>query len=266
MKWMINLGCGKRFHAAWRNFDLVPGAAGVERWDVRERLPLPDESCTVCYSSHLLEHLTPTAAAELVGEMGRVLDSGGILRLVVPDLEVIVRQYLRYLELIQTGRANPEEYEWAVLELLDQLTRDRSGGGMAGFLSRAGEPARGLALQRWGVEAVPLLGSPGPSGPGRCAGWRRRMQEVRSWLTAKATGLTPEILAAARFRASGEIHRWMYDRYSLGRVLERNGFTAITRCSAGQSGIPQWLSYGLDCDAQGVPHKPDSLYLEARKP
>ena len=70
---------------------------------------------------------------------------------------------------------------------------------------------------------------------------------------------------AGIFRSSGEVHRWMYDQYSLKRVLERIGFIDIKICQAAESRIPSFNSYSFDV-LDGVVRKPDSLFIEATKP
>ena len=73
-----------------------------------------------------------------------------------------------------------------------------------------------------------------------------------------------EAIREAVFRTSGECHRWMYDRVSLKRLLERSGFSQIRVCTAFESHIESFASYGLDV-VRGQIRKPDSLYMEARK-
>lgn len=65
---------------------------------------------------------------------------------------------------------------------------------------------------------------------------------------------------------SGEQHRWMYDRFSLARLLEASGLEAVARREAGTSAIEGWAAFGLDTEPDGSPYKPFSLYLEARRP
>ena len=67
------------------------------------------------------------------------------------------------------------------------------------------------------------------------------------------------------FRNSGEVHRWMYDRYSLSRLLTESGFINIQICQADESSIPDFNTYELDT-CQGKVRKPDSLFIEATKP
>jgi SAM-dependent methyltransferase len=61
---------------------------------IRKPLPFPDGSASVIYASHVLEHLYFEEGKRLIREAFRVLDAGGILRVVVPDLNTIVQEYL----------------------------------------------------------------------------------------------------------------------------------------------------------------------------
>lgn len=63
--------------------------------DVRKRLPFGNESVDFIYSSHLMEHLRKDEAEKVLRECFRVLKSGGVLRLTVPDLELIARSYIK---------------------------------------------------------------------------------------------------------------------------------------------------------------------------
>jgi hypothetical protein len=73
-------------------------------------------------------------------------------------------------------------------------------------------------------------------------------------------------LEIGRFRRSGEVHHWMYDRYSLQVLLESVGFEQVRVCQANESLIPNFTEYGLDVETDGRVRKPDSLFMEAIKP
>ena len=62
--------------------------------DLRKPLPFADGFAAAVYGSHVLEHLYFTEAKRLLAECFRVLEPGGVLRLVVPDLRAIVGEYL----------------------------------------------------------------------------------------------------------------------------------------------------------------------------
>jgi predicted SAM-dependent methyltransferase len=119
----LHIGCANIAPAGWINLDgswnawaarypllkrvvkslgLVPEEQSSILWpknilvhDVRKGLPFPEESLSAIYASHLLEHLYFEEARQLLRECFRVLESGGFIRLVVPNLEVLVEEYLR---------------------------------------------------------------------------------------------------------------------------------------------------------------------------
>jgi SAM-dependent methyltransferase len=78
-------------------------------------------------------------------------------------------------------------------------------------------------------------------------GWKR-------WVERKIRGGAAD---------AGELHRWMYDRFSLSDLLESVGFRQVRQMSAFSSRIPGWESFHLDAGEDGSQYKPDSLYLEA---
>ena len=63
---------------------------------------------------------------------------------------------------------------------------------------------------------------------------------------------------------SGEIHQWMYDRYSLSKLLSDFGFTNIEIQNPFKSKIQNWVSFNLEA-CNDVVYKPDSLFIEAIK-
>jgi len=72
----------------------TPWSSSIFIHDIRKALPFPDSSVAAIYASHVLEHLYHEEAQRLVRESWRVLAAGGVLRVVVPDLEAIVREYM----------------------------------------------------------------------------------------------------------------------------------------------------------------------------
>lgn len=249
---LLNLGCGARFHPGWVNMDLAPTDPTVLRLDVQNPLPFKDGEFQAVYHSHLLEHLPHQQALPFLQECRRVLASGGVIRIAVPDLETIARLYLKYLEAAAAGEPQAaSRYEWMTLELLDQMVRERSGGEMLEYWKQNPMPAEEFVLQRMGQEA------------------RNVLQRLR------APGAVPlpdppkgaaDALTTGKFRQGGEAHKWMYDRFSLGKLLRKAGFADIQVCAANQSRIAELNSFLLDVTEQGSTRKPDSLFMEAIKP
>ena len=135
----LNLGCGYNYvvSSEWTNLDFISTGEGVMAHNLLSGIPFESESFDLVYHSHLLEHFTKEDGEKLIAECFRVLRPGGILRIAVPDLESIVKNYLNVLEsgLNKPGdemiRAN---YDWIILELYDQTVRTKSGGNMAKYL------------------------------------------------------------------------------------------------------------------------------------
>src|SRR5688572_13614475 len=95
---LLNVGCGGHFHPAWTNLDLNAATPDVLKHDLREGLPFPADYFDAVYHSHVLEHLARDEASRFLAGCYRVLRPGGVLRVVVPDLEAIARLYLQTLE------------------------------------------------------------------------------------------------------------------------------------------------------------------------
>lgn len=88
----LNLGCGEILMEDCINIDLHCGAADV-RMDVR-KLEYEDGAADEIHASHLLEHFGKNEVLPLLKEWRRVLKSGGILNLVVPDLTWCLKNWL----------------------------------------------------------------------------------------------------------------------------------------------------------------------------
>lgn len=61
--------------------------------DVRKRFPFADETVDYFYTSHMLEHLLPQDGAHCLRESFRALKPGGLIRIVIPDLDYHVHRY-----------------------------------------------------------------------------------------------------------------------------------------------------------------------------
>lgn len=271
----INIGCGEIHHPDWINLDVSSDDPSVLLLDVTRGLPFENSSIDVCYSSHVLEHLDRNAATAFVKESFRVLRSGGVIRLAVPDLEQIAREYLRLLEVADSEKhVDLSDYDWIMLELYDQVARIKPGGEMAAFLHDLPKDQRIYVRARIGVEANRIWdealsvkkGSPNQRSirwRALLTRWRLNLASAMVRVISGKSGL--ESFKKGIFRDSGEVHKWMYDRYSLKQLLEKAGFVDIKRCDANESRIVDFEKYALDVK-DGVVRKPDSLFIEASKP
>ena len=74
-----------------------------------------------------------------------------------------------------------------------------------------------------------------------------------------------EATRLGQFRMGGEIHMWMYDRFSLAQALREVGFENIVQLGPHVSNISDWNVYELDV-RDGNVYDPTSLFMEAVKP
>jgi SAM-dependent methyltransferase len=281
---MLNVGCGRHGHATWTNLDLVAHRADVVEHDLRRGLPFDPATFDVVYHSHLLEHLDPAEGRTFLADCLRVLKPAGTLRVAVPDLEAIARGYLATVDRVDHRcELGVEDHEWMTIELLDQLVRSEPGGRMLSLARRPRVANRNFIQSRMGEEllttaapepAESSVSEPGSSPAHRAAGPRRKLRHRLKRLRWKAAMAVVAMLTGdegaaafrqARFRQTGEVHRWMYDRISLRQLLERCGFTRVAACQAHESRVPGFAAYGLDM-VGGRVRKPDSLFMEASKP
>ena len=212
----------------WNNVKFArlpfPDSPTVRVSDLRKPLPFDAGVFDAVYANHVYEHLTPSEAAGLAAELHRVLKAGGIARLVVPDLESAARNYLHCLKeyLSDPSPANVTRYRWAVLELIDQMVRDKTGSLMLDALKSEDFDAEHLR-DRYG-DALTAFGPSGapPSRLARAA-------------SMGPVGLAYALVRAARRafsrgdpRKTGEANRWMHDRVSLRLLLEGQGFNGYS--------------------------------------
>lgn len=275
MKTYFNFGCGKTFHPEWSNFDFTATPPDVLFLDIANPLPIPDGQAEVIYHSNVLEHLDQDQGRNFLAECHRVLKPGGIMRVGIPDLEQIVRQYLAALDTAtkQGDAAAAENYDWALIEMFDQIWRVRPGGKMGQQIASADGALKKHIIKRLGMEALPYYKN-NPAGPRQKPPitWQRIknfIQRSRERVAIRAVGVIAGGYARKGaeqgiFRGKGEIHRHMYDAYSLSKVLLDLKFAKVMRMTAETSNIPGFARYELDCVGQQY-RKPDSIYIEAIK-
>ena len=93
---MLNLGSGPRgkADAHWVNIDAVADRNVHFLLDFARPLPFAGGSFAGVFCEHVLEHFSLADGEKIAGEVHRVLEEGGLFRVIVPDAEKIVRLYL----------------------------------------------------------------------------------------------------------------------------------------------------------------------------
>ncbi|MEC7626757.1 MAG: methyltransferase domain-containing protein [Verrucomicrobiota bacterium] len=297
---LLNLACGQTRHDGWLNGDQFE-QDGVFACDLRQPLPFDDHSFDVLYSSHFLEHLGDPEARSFLRECMRVLKPGGILRLVVPNLEDIARDYLGIIDGLENESDLKTEHQWILLELFDQMTREKPQGTMGPFLSEREKRESKFIRKRIGG-AIEFFDSRSGCNTDQTVApsssifslLKKLLKESdfrtdrfiklffpkhhKSYLLHPSGSifveichlLTPGIsyreIKSSKFRNSGEVHFQAFDRFSLKWLLEDIGFVKIEKMKADLSQIKNCKEFFLDCGPDGSIRKADSLYVEAMKP
>ena len=89
----VDIGCGTNIDRSFCNLD-YRWRPGVDVcWDVAKGLPFPDAYADGIFSEHLIEHIPFEAALNLLKECRRVLRAGRVLRIMMPDAELYLKEY-----------------------------------------------------------------------------------------------------------------------------------------------------------------------------
>lgn len=279
---LLNLGCGGKYHQDWINIDFKSSSKDVLEHNLLNGIPLDNNSVEVVYHSHVLEHFSPKDGKFFISECYRVLKKNGILRVAVPDLETIAKEYLNNLNLALKGdEEGRENYNWIKLELLDQMVRNTSGGEMAKYLTKENLINEKYVYERIGLEGKNIREKFLNRSRNSISQLSKSKKKTffqssilkgnriittikKRFLLKNNSGEEVKALKIGQFRLGGEIHQWMYDRYSLSEILKEAGFEKIRVCTPHESEIANWNSYQLDV-IDGEVRKPDSLFMEAIK-
>lgn len=131
----LNLGCGQVRPDGWVNTDSsinsliqqvplgkrIAKLIGLKEYSSRNVKymnlnknwhGIKDNSVDVVYASHLFEHLSPKSARLFLAEAYRTIKPGGVIRLVVPDLYALAKQYTSSYE--SGDREAYKELMWAL--------------------------------------------------------------------------------------------------------------------------------------------------------
>lgn len=88
----LHVGSGGHRIEGWINAD-IDASGGVDLVaDATRPLPFRSQSLDLIHSEDVIEHLHQDAGREFLRECYRVLNDGGVMRLVTPDLQLLIRR------------------------------------------------------------------------------------------------------------------------------------------------------------------------------
>jgi SAM-dependent methyltransferase len=164
----LHLGCGLNTPEGWINLDgswnvwlakcpvvrkvfenlamlpksrtTIPWNPGTLIHDLRKPLPFVDNSLLAINASHVLEHLYLEEARRLLKGCFQVLEPGGVLRVVVPNLEAIILEYMEADSFDDSRRVNVDANDSRPISRADRLNQQ--------LLLRAPQPTTGNILYK----------------------------------------------------------------------------------------------------------------------
>lgn len=262
---VLNLACGDFYvkEKHWVNLDWYPHSECAQKANLIERIKFPDATFEVVYISHFVEHIPKEKSDFILSECYRVLKPNGILRIVVPNFENIVRGYLRNLENNEFEKA-----EFNTIELLNQCVRSKSGGTLS--VCRGGaelnEDFRNYISSRTGFIYKKHLTEDKNT---RRNGIRipKVTRTKLQWVYCKLlTKLMLEwfVQNHVNFTNTGELHKRVYDEEILSKQLFGVRFIQVLRISAPESQIVNFQHVPLDLDENGnIRNRDESMFLKA---
>jgi len=251
----LHLGCGSQIRSGWINVDFSPlRNPDIVKVDLNKKWPFEENLFCAVYSCHMLEHISEMQAEKILLNIFKSLKRKGILRICVPDLEYSARLYINTLKKAKKAYASKhkrENYQWAFLNMIDQMIRTKPGGELKTFLQNCSENALKFAIQSTGgIEAL----------TNRQFNYRKA-RTLRNFLSS-----IRDKIGIPSLRWKAEIHRFMYDEFNLCAKLAQAGFKKIKRKKAGDSKIVGFQKDHFEILPNGMERKPNSLIIESVKP
>jgi ubiquinone/menaquinone biosynthesis C-methylase UbiE len=269
---LLNIACGKRIHKDWINIDFHKSSEGVLAMNVSKDLSFEDNYFNSVYSGHFFEHISKKEAKKLLKEVFRVSRKGAILRIVVPNLEDICREYLNILSNIDK-KGFKKKHEWITIELFDQMVRSKGGGEMKNFYVNPKNKKDNKIVDYIKNRVGENINKKTEKKDSLFENFRKlnyaKIKELILYSYIKLIRLLlPKSVKDNLFlnTSVGERHVYMYDRHSLAKLLKKAGFKNIKIMSYNKSSIPNFNNYFLDINEDGTPYKGcSSLYIECEK-
>jgi predicted SAM-dependent methyltransferase len=125
----LNLGSGPRGLDSphWINIDAFPDTNVHFLLDFNRPLPFADATLDGVFCEHVLEHFTIEDGRQMMTEVHRALKPGGVVRIIVPDAEWVMRSYFDQPEALLKHRLGSEATSSSPspMEVVNQYFRQR---------------------------------------------------------------------------------------------------------------------------------------------
>jgi len=239
---MLNLGCGPRTHADWTNVDFSPYArlARHRRFAAQLRL-------LGLLSEFRYHNVLKTDPDFIHWDIRRGLPFAG------EAFDVVYHAHF----IIHIDRAEA-----------DFVTRECRRVLKPGGILRSVVPDLREIIRLYD-DAVVAIEQGRPDGPAMHEHATGKLFSLMVRREARGTSLQrPWVRRIERFirgnvAQTGELQRYHYDEFSMGRMMRAAGFRDVWKAGPAESRIEGWNRFGLDLNEGGSVYRPGALYMEA---
>ena len=262
----LNIACGDIFVVSnlWENCDFAPKNNAVKQVDILNGLPYKNNTFDLVYCSHYIEHIPKSSILNFLQECNRITKPNGLIRLVLPDFENIAKEYLHNI-----SKGNELFAEFNIVEMIDQCTRVKSGGEMIKYFRQStNSQLQDYIKLRTGHESNLNQKTSSIFMKLRTANFKKVKYKVQAIYSRMLITLLPTWFKVNHISLTetGEKHLWVYDFYTIKKILQDSGYFSVLRKNAYESSNPKFPIYPLDIDSNDKSRKGDlSMYVEAVK-
>ena len=202
----------------------------------KERLPFDDSSIDGVYASHVIEHISEKDSLALFQNVCRCLRTGGVFRVVLPDMDLIIDKYLKQDQRFFIYPECPyilEQIKKGVMPFEMLEMHNRLIGWFASYSARVDIGGSPMASKKVVDKKLKDLSR----------------YEFKNWCVSLLD----------KNRVCGHVNGYNYDL--LSEALKSAGFSKTYRLAYGESRIKAMQNPCIDREM----HKDYSLYIEAVK-
>lgn len=254
----INLACGNNYivSAEWLNIDFESNTKHVKKINLLDKLPFPNNSFEVIYSSHFIEHIDCDKVHSFLLECNRILKPGGSIRIVTPDFEKLCKGYLSHLE-----KNEHEKKEFMMISILDQLVRKKSGGQLRDKIIKYKNSDEMLEfINFWNGKEEKIYN--------KISFLKKINKRLFNFYIKIISVLLPRSYRNSNLSYTniGENHQWLWDFESLSKEISQANFSEIKKKNHNETNIKNLELKNLDYFEEEFPRKGYcSMYIEAKK-
>lgn len=269
----LNIACGKTFidNEDWINIDFTTNTPSIKKANLFKGLSFRDNSFDVVYSSHFIEHIPKEHLEIFLADCLRVLKPNGVIRLVTPDLEFLINEYVENIKSKKHFKAN-----FIAELLLDQCVRLTSGGNLAKLIHEIknsdDSDTKAYVIKLLGPDIFEDIHISSESYINKALNKVRKDPKIiinilsMVWIRSIIKLLPKSFRNTNVSLASiGEKHMWVYDFLNLSKSLNKVGFSDSKKLTFKETTFENYIFSELDI-SNTLPRKGiHQLFVEARK-